>query len=62
MPKCQHHAYDTDTIRTTGAGFSRFFNVQNKKFQALSCQQCGFTELYKEESGMLGSVLDFFTG
>ena len=59
--KCQHTSLSTDEIRATGK-FSRFFDVQNKKFTAVSCDQCGFTEVYKGNSSMLGNIVDLFTG
>ena len=49
-------------LRTTGSGLSRFFNLQNQKYSTVSCQNCGFTELYRTDGGgALGNVLDFFT-
>ncbi|HOI47942.1 MAG TPA: zinc ribbon domain-containing protein [Prolixibacteraceae bacterium] len=61
-PKCGNRKADVDTIRTTGQGFSRFFNVQNRKFTAVSCSRCGYTEFYRTVSGAVGNVLDFMTG
>ena len=60
-PKCKHTEYETNEIRTTGK-YSRFFDVQNKKFTAVSCTSCGFTEIYKGDSSTLGNIFDFFTG
>lgn len=60
-PKCSSTEYTQDEIRTSG-GLSRFFDVQNKKFIAVSCQKCGFTEFYKKMSSTLGNVVDFFFG
>ena len=59
--KCQHTSFSTDEIRATGK-FSRFFDVQHKKFTAVSCDQCGFTEVYQGNSSMLGNIVDLFTG
>ena len=61
-PKCGGSRAETDKIRTTGAGFTRFFNIQNRKFIAVSCTNCGFTELYKgERASGASNVLDFLT-
>ncbi len=60
-PKCGGTHYETDEIRTTGGGFSRFFDVQNRKFTAISCSNCHYTELYKGSTGALGNILDFLT-
>lgn len=62
-PKCGGKKAEVDNIRTTGAGFTRYFNIQNRKFTAVSCSQCGFTELYKVGKTSKGSnILDFITG
>lgn len=62
-PKCGNRKAETDEIRTTGAGFTRFFNIQNRKFSAVSCSKCGYTEFYKgSRTGGASNVLDFITG
>ncbi len=60
-PKCNHRKAEIDTIRTTGNGFSRFFDIQNRKFTAVTCTNCGYTELYRMKTGSGGNVLDFLT-
>ena len=42
--------------------YSRFFDVQDKKFQAVSCAQCGYTEIYRGNTSALANNFDFFTG
>jgi len=59
-PKCKNDSYETDEIRTTGGFLTKFFNIQNKKFTAITCTKCKYTEFYKGQSSMLGNVLDFF--
>ena len=60
--KCNDNQYSTTQIRTTGSGLSRFLNLQNQKFSAVSCKSCGFTELYKTgRSGLIGDILDIMT-
>ena len=44
--KCHNNQYETEEIRTTGK-YSRFFDMQNKKYTAVSCTQCGYTELFR---------------
>ena len=59
---CPNTEYTTGEIRTTGSGLSRFLNLQNKKFVTVSCNECGYTDLYKADgSGKLGTILDIFT-
>ncbi|MDA0596722.1 MAG: zinc ribbon domain-containing protein [Chloroflexi bacterium] len=47
---------------TTGSGISRLFNLQNQKYQTVSCTKCGFTELYRLDGSGFGNVLDLFVG
>lgn len=62
-PKCGNKKAEVDNIRTTGSGFTRYFNIQNRKFVALSCTKCGFTEFYKaEKTSGASNILDFITG
>jgi predicted nucleic-acid-binding Zn-ribbon protein len=46
----------------TGSGISRFFNIQNQKYQTVSCTKCGFTELYRLDGSGFGNVIDLFAG
>jgi predicted nucleic-acid-binding Zn-ribbon protein len=48
-------------MRVSGGFWSRIFDVQNKKYSAITCDQCGFTEFYKRDASTLGNVFDFFT-
>ncbi|WP_159520323.1 zinc ribbon domain-containing protein [Sunxiuqinia indica] len=60
--KCGSKKASVDVIRTTGSGFTRFFNIQNRKFKAVSCERCGYTEFYKTiNTSGAGNVLDFLT-
>ena len=38
-PKCGCTRYTSDQIQTTGGDFAKIFNVQNKKFTTVSCDQ-----------------------
>ena len=58
-PKCGCRSYEQETIHTTGGTLARMFDVQNKRFVAVSCRQCGYTELYKANSATGLNVLDF---
>ncbi len=61
-PKCGNTHYEVDEIRTTGGGLSKFFDVQNKKFTAITCSRCMYTEFYKGTTSTLGNVVDFLFG
>ncbi|WP_439105854.1 zinc ribbon domain-containing protein [Congregibacter sp.] len=60
-PKCNHQEFDAGEIRVSGGFWSRIFDVQNKKYSAVTCQRCGYTEFYKGDASTLGNVFDFFT-
>jgi len=61
-PKCNNRTFETDTIATTGSGFSKFFDLQNRKFMTVSCSNCGYTELYKgSKSSTITNIFDLFT-
>ena len=51
-PKCGCEKYESDQFQATGGTFAKMFDVQNKKFITISCKECGYTELYKEKSGL----------
>ena len=59
--KCGCREYEAEEIRTVGGALAKIFDVQNKKFTAVSCKQCRYTELYKAETSALGNIFDFFT-
>jgi hypothetical protein len=56
-PKCGHTDAEVDDVATTGTGVSMLFDVQNRRFKAVSCTRCSYTEFYR---GRRGEVLDIF--
>lgn len=61
-PKCGNTSYEKDKIRTTGGGLSKIFDIQNKRFVAITCTNCRYTEFYKGgDSSTLSNIFDFFT-
>ena len=61
-PKCSNTQAEVDEIRTTGKGFSRFFDIQNKKFTVITCSRCKYSEFYKGKASSLGNIADFLVG
>lgn len=57
--KCGCTQYESDQFQATGGNFAKVFNVQNKRFITISCVQCGYTELYRGQTGTGMNVLDF---
>ncbi|ACL69504.1 zinc ribbon domain-containing protein [Halothermothrix orenii] len=60
-PKCGCQEYEKDEIRATGGGFAKIFDVQNKRFTAITCTNCRYTEFYKGDTKTLINILDFLT-
>lgn len=60
--KCQHTEFETDQIATAGSGLTKILDIQNRNFHAVTCSNCGYTELYKDvDSSPWSNVFDFFT-
>lgn len=60
--KCGNKEFTSSKISTTGSTLTKIFNVQNKKFIAVSCSKCGFTELYKKSTSGIENAADFLMG
>jgi len=61
-PKCGNNQAEIDEIRTTGKGFTRIFDIQNRKFTTVTCSRCKYTEFYKGNASSLSNVVDFLVG
>ncbi|MFB6241939.1 MAG: zinc ribbon domain-containing protein [Candidatus Nanosalina sp.] len=61
-PKCGTGEVSTCEVRMTGGGISRFVDVQTNVFDAVSCDECGYTEFYRKDRDSKSEVLDFFLG
>jgi len=60
-PKCGSRVCTTGEIRTTGSFLTKIFDIQNRRFTTVTCNDCKYKEFYNLPSHMLGNVLDFFT-
>lgn len=65
-PKCQSSGAATRRVSTAGTGLSKLLDIQHNQFITVSCQHCGFTEMYDpsvlEGKRHLGNVLDLLFG
>jgi predicted nucleic-acid-binding Zn-ribbon protein len=65
-PKCKSSGAQAKRFAAPGTGFSRLLDLQHNKYIAVSCLNCGFTELYDpdalEGKSQLGDVLDLIFG
>ena len=60
--KCENSEYEIGQLRATGSFWTKIFNIQNLKFNTVSCKNCGYTEIYKDGAKRTGeNILDFFT-
>lgn len=59
-PKCGHEEANVDDIATTGAGLTMLLDLQTRRFQAVSCANCGYTEFYRGRDADF--ILDLFFG
>ncbi|PIR74137.1 MAG: GTP-binding protein [Candidatus Magasanikbacteria bacterium CG10_big_fil_rev_8_21_14_0_10_47_10] len=60
--KCGNGQQEAGEMRVAGGMWSKFFNVQGKRFSTLTCTQCGYTELYKKSTRTIENVADVLTG
>ncbi len=61
-PKCGCRRYETDSFAASGTSFAKYFDVQNKKFLTVSCTDCGYTEIYREQTSTGENILDYLFG
>ena len=59
--KCSDNEYETSEFRAAGGFLSKVFDVQSRKFTTVTCTRCKYTEIYKADSGALGSIFGLFT-
>ena len=60
--KCKHTEYAISDIRVAGSFWTKIFNIQNKKYSAVSCNKCSYTEFYRgHPASNLANIFDFFT-
>jgi len=64
--KCKRAGGRAKRIAATGTGFSRLLDIQHNHFVAVSCNNCGYTELFNPEilegKRNLGAVIDILFG
>jgi uncharacterized protein len=56
--KCNHKSCETDEVSMTGGALSRMLDFSTNIFTAVSCERCGFTELYRANSTGIDNLLD----
>ena len=56
---CNSQNMENDIVIMQGK-WSRLFNYSNKKYNAISCNECGYTMLFKQDSKF--SILEVMMG
>jgi predicted nucleic-acid-binding Zn-ribbon protein len=57
--KCGGQGCEVVEVSTTGGGIARFFDFQNRRFSAVVCDRCKFTEFYRTRASGLSKLIDF---
>lgn len=61
-PKCEHRGGHTERLAMAGTGLSRLFEVQPHRYAFVSCNNCGYTEVYNlkvlEGKDNVGTFID----
>lgn len=61
-PKCRAPGAKVERLAMSGTGISRLFEIQPYKYAFVSCQNCGYTEVYNlrtlEGRDDLGEILE----
>ena len=65
--KCHNSDGHVERLSMSGTGASRFFDIQPYRYAFISCNNCGYTEIYNlkvlEGRDDLGMILDIiFSG
>lgn len=60
--KCGGVEYEVLDVSTASGMLSRMVNFQNRRFSAVVCERCKYTELYQAESGKLRNIADLLIG
>ena len=61
-PKCGGRDFEIDQFRAVGGILAKIFDVQNKRFLTVTCENCTYTEVYRTKQSALANVCDFFSG
>ncbi len=57
--RCGVGPCELNDVATASGLWSRIFNLQNRRFVAVSCMGCGYTELYRRNSTAIMNIIDF---
>lgn len=58
--KCGCDGYEASQLYAASDRFESVLDYESSKFVTISCLECGYTDLYKRQASVTGSLLDFF--
>jgi len=45
-PRCEHQGAHVESLAMSGTGITRFMEIQRYRYAFVSCEHCGYTEVY----------------
>jgi len=60
-PKCGSKAFSTGTMWVSRSIFSKIFDIQSRRYSAVICSVCKYTEFYHLPLKRLSEVLEYTT-
>ena len=61
-PRCKNRGASVERLAMSGTGLSRLFDIQRHRYAFVSCNHCGYTEIYNlrilEGNDNVGTLLD----
>ncbi|MGD8188517.1 zinc ribbon domain-containing protein [Brevibacillus ginsengisoli] len=59
-PKCGSSSASVTEMSATGGVLSRMLDVHYQRYSVVSCNSCGYSEFYKQDSLLSNNILDLF--
>lgn len=54
---CSNPTFTSEDVYLAGK-YGRFFDMQSKKFTSVTCDNCGRTDFFRQQSSRAGNILD----
>lgn len=58
--KCGMKETTVKNVSMAGSGLSKIFDIEHNNFVAISCNNCGYTEFYKDKGNSTANIIDLF--
>jgi hypothetical protein len=60
--KCGSENFRESEVRMSGGWLGSIFEIESKRFDTVSCENCGYTEFYSRKRSTGEKVADLFFG